>query len=123
MKRISNIALVLGIGITVLMAAACPKRVSIAEIEANPSKYRDKEVAIAGVVSDSWGLNIPGTPSRGGADKDDDGTGSMWVITDDAVPNKGAEVVVKGMVSSGVSLGVRSFGLGMMEKDRRFRKR
>lgn len=123
MKKISNIVLVLGIGLTVLMAAACPKRVSIAEIESNPSRFRDKEVAIAGVVRDSWGLNIPGTPIRGGAYKVDDGTGTIWVITEDAVPNKGAEIGVKGKIGSGISLGGRNFGLGMMEKDRRYRKR
>ena len=31
-----------------LFAAACPERVSIADIEANPSKYQNKEVAVAG---------------------------------------------------------------------------
>ncbi|MBX3243691.1 MAG: hypothetical protein KF685_04375 [Acidobacteria bacterium] len=123
MKSVSKIALVLGLSFTVLLAAGCPKRVSIAEIEANPSKFHDKEVAIAGVVRDSWGVNIPGTPIRGGAYKVDDGTGTIWVITEDAVPNKGAEIGVKGKVGSGVNIGGRTFGLGMMEKDRRFRKR
>lgn len=123
MKRFTNVALVLGIGFVVLFAAACPKRVSIAEIEADPSRFRDKDVAIAGVVRESWGLNIPGTPIRGGAYKIDDGTGTIWVITEDAVPNKGAEIGVKGRVGSGISLGGRTFGLGMKEKDRRFRKR
>ena len=38
---------------SVVLLAACPKRVSIADIEANPSRYSDKEVAIAGTVRDS----------------------------------------------------------------------
>lgn len=115
-------------GIVVLLAgalllAACPKRVSIAELQANPSKYNNKDIAVAGVVRDSYGVNIPGTPIRGGAYKIDDGTGTLWIITEDVVPNKGAEIGVKGRIGSGVSWQGRNFGLGMLEKDRRFRKR
>ncbi len=116
------------VGIVVLLAgalllAACPKRVSIAELQANPSRYNNKDIAVAGVVRDSYGVNIPGTPIRGGAYKIDDGTGTLWVITEDVVPNKGAEIGVKGRIGSGVSWQGRNFGLGMLEKDRRFRKR
>lgn len=115
-------------GIVVLLAgalllAACPKRVSIAELQANPSKYNNKDIAVAGVVRDSYGVNIPGTPIRGGAYKIDDGTGTLWIITEDVVPNKGAEIGVKGRIGSGVSWQGRNFGLGMLEKGRRFRKR
>ncbi|HMS09276.1 MAG TPA: hypothetical protein PKE66_07320 [Pyrinomonadaceae bacterium] len=106
-----------------LLLAACPKRVSIAELQANPSKYNNKDIAVAGVVRDSYGVNIPGTPIRGGAYKIDDGTGTLWIITEDVVPNKGAEIGVKGRIGSGVSWQGRNFGLGMLEKDRRFRKR
>lgn len=116
------------VGIVVLLAgalllAACPKRVSIAELQANPSRYNNKDIAVAGVVRDSYGVNIPGTPIRGGAYKIDDGTGTLWIITEDVVPNKGAEIGVKGRIGSGVNWQGRNFGLGMLEKDRRFRKR
>ena len=69
--------------------AACPDRTSIADITANPSRYQNKEVAIAGTVQDSYGVNIPGIAIRGGAYKIDDGTGSIWIVTEDAVLNKG----------------------------------
>lgn len=108
---------------SVLLLAACPKRVSIADIEANPSRYSDKEVAIAGTVRDSYGLTIPGTSVRGGAYKIDDGTGSIWVITQDSVPAKGARIGVKGRVGSGVSWNGKNYGLGMYEEDRRIEKR
>ncbi len=111
-----------GILAVAILAAGCPKRVSIAEIQADPGRFTDRDVAIAGVVRDSWGLNIPGI-LKGGAYKVDDGTGTIWVITDNAVPNRGAEVGVKGRVGSGVSIGGRNFGLGLMEKDRKFRRR
>ncbi len=108
---------------SVVLLAACPKRVSIADIEANPSRYSDKEVAIAGTVRDSYGVTIPGTSVRGGAYKIDDGTGSIWVITRESVPAKGARIGVKGRVGSGVSWNGKNYGLGMYEEDRRIEKR
>jgi hypothetical protein len=109
--------------LTGLFAAACPERTSIADIEANPSRYQNKEVAIAGTVQDSYGVNIPGTRIRGGAYKIDDGTGSIWIVTEDAVPTKGTQIGVKGIIGNGVNWNGRNYGLGIYEKDRRFRKR
>src|SRR5215207_6303735 len=102
-----------------LFAAACPDRTSIADIEANPSRYQNKEVVIAGTVRDSYGVNIPGTKVRGGAYKIDDGTGSIWIVTEDAVPTKGAQVGVKGIIGNGVNWNGKNYGLGVYEKDRR----
>jgi hypothetical protein len=113
-------------GLVVLMgvfAAACPDRTSIGDIEANPTKFQNKEVAIAGTVRDSYGVNIPGTMVRGGAYKIDDGTGAIWIITEDAVPTKGAQIGVKGIIGNGVNWNGRNYGLGLYEKDRRFNKK
>ena len=106
-----------------LFLAACPDRTSIADIEANPSRYQNKEVAIAGTVQDSYGINIPGTRLRGGAYKIDDGTGSIWILTEEGVPTKGAQIGVTGRVGSGINWHGRNYGLGLYEKDRKFRKR
>ena len=106
-----------------LVSIACPDRTSIADIEANPSRYQNREVAIAGTVQDSYGVNIPGTRVRGGAYKIDDGTGSIWIVTEDAVPTKGAQIGVKGIIGNGVNWNGKNYGLGLYEKDRRFRKR
>jgi hypothetical protein len=106
-----------------LFLAACPDRTSIADIEANPSRYLNKEVAIAGTVQDSYGINIPGTRMRGGAYKIDDGTGSIWILTEEGVPTKGAQIGVTGRVGSGINWHGKNYGLGLYEKDRRFRKR
>jgi hypothetical protein len=103
---------------------SCPDRKSIGEIEANPGKYQNKEVVVAGIVKDSYGLSIPGTNLGGGAYQIDDGTGSIWVlVTEGAVPQKGAEIGLKGRVGSGVSWKGRNYGLGIYEKDRRYKKR
>ena len=102
-----------------LMTMACPKRESIASIEANPSKFYNKEVGIAGTVRDSYGLNIPLTQIRGGVYKVDDGTGSIWVVTQSSVPSKGTKVGVKGKIQNGVNYNGKNYGLGMIEEDRR----
>jgi hypothetical protein len=106
-----------------LFVTGCPEHRSIAEIEANPGRYQNKEVVIVGVVKDSYGLSIPGTRYGGGAYKIDDGTGSIWIVTDDAVPNKGAEVGVRGTVGSGINWKGKTYGLGMYEKERKYKKR
>lgn len=123
MKRRTT-AILLGLAVfSAAFAAACPERTTIADIERNPSRYQNKTVAIAGRVTDSYGVNIPGTPVRGGAYKVEDGTGSIWILTEDAVPSRGSEIGVKGVVGSGVNWKGRNYGLGMYEKDRRFRRR
>jgi len=117
--RIIGLLLIITAGI---FAAGCPQRTSIGDIERNPSRHVDKEVVITGVVKDSYGLSIPGTNMRGGVYKVDDGTGSIWVITDNTVPAKGAEIGVRGTIGNGISYKGRNYGLGMYEKDRRFKK-
>ena len=123
MKNGTRVILLSLAAFVAVFAAACPDRVSIADIESNPSRYQDKEVSIAGVVKDSYGVSVPGTPIRGGAYKIDDGTGSIWVVTEEGVPNKGAEIGVKGRIGNGVNWKGKNYGLGMYENDRRFRKR
>lgn len=118
MRKIPSALLTLVILVSAIFSIACPERTSIADIEANPSKYGNKEIAIAGTVKDSYGLSIPGTEIRGGAYKVDDGTGSFWVISREAVPSKGAKVGVKGRVGNAVSWNGRNYGLGMYEEDR-----
>jgi len=123
MKNGTKVILLMLTLLIAVFAAACPERTSIVNIERNPSKYQNKEVAIVGTVKDSYGLSIPGTPLRGGAYKIDDGTGSMWILTENSVPTRGAQIGVKGLVGSGLNWKGRNYGLGMYEKDRRFKKR
>lgn len=123
MKKMSTVALSLTIAFAALFIAACPERVSIADIEANPARYQNKEIAIAGTVKDSYGISIPGTAVQGGAYKIDDGTGSIWVVSETTVPTKGTQIGVKGLVGNGVNWNGKNYGLGMYEKDRRIRGR
>lgn len=123
MNKKPSVLLLVSVLASVLFAAACPERTSIADIEANPSKFVDKEIAIAGTVRDSYGISIPGTNVRGGAYKIDDGTGSFWVVSRDTVPTKGTKIGVKGRIASGVNWNGKNYGLGMYEEDRRIAKR
>jgi hypothetical protein len=106
---------------TVAFAAGCPEQRSIADLESNPSKYLNKEVAVAGVVKDSYGINVPLTNIRSGIYKIDDGTGSIWVFTENSVPTKGAQVGVKGKLQNGLTYNGKNYGLGIYEQDRRFK--
>ena len=120
MKKMTKTILVGLVLIVGLITAACPKRESIASIEANPSKFYNKEVGIAGTVRDSYGLNIPLTQIQGGVYKVDDGSGSIWVVTKSSVPAKGVKIGVKGKVQSGISFNGKNYGLGIYEEDRKF---
>ena len=112
------LCLVLTVG---LLAAACPKRTSIADIEANPSKFYDKDVAVAGTVQTSFGGSIPILNQSGGIYKVDDGTGSIWVLTKRSVPSKGAQLGVKGKIQNGINYNGKNYGLVLVEDDRKFK--
>lgn len=106
-----------------LFLTACPERTSIADIESNPSKFYDKDVAVAGTVQNSYGVSIPLINQQGGIYKIDDGTGSIWVITQKSVPSKNAQLGVKGKIQNGVNYNGKNYGLVLMEDDRRFKGR
>src|SRR6476659_7531911 len=102
MTKTKKTLTVLFISTLAALTMACPDRTSIGDIERNPSKFNNKDVAIVGIVKDSYGVSLPGTPIRGGAYKIDDGSGSIWIITEGTVPNKGAEIGVEGTIGNGV---------------------
>ncbi|MGI8555889.1 MAG: hypothetical protein ACR2LT_05990 [Pyrinomonadaceae bacterium] len=112
-SKILLASLVLTAGI---LLTACPQQTSIGKIESNPSRYVGKETAVAGRVTNSFGVAM-----LGGIYKVDDGTGSIWVLTSRSVPSKNSQVGVKGKVQDGLSFGGKSYGLGMIEDSRRIR--
>lgn len=112
------ICVVLSVG---LLAAACPKRTSIADIEANPSKFYDKDIAVAGTVQNSFGGMLPIINQGGGIYKVDDGTGSIWVLTKRSVPSKGAQLGIKGKIQNGYTYKGKNYGLVLIEDQRKFK--
>jgi hypothetical protein len=97
----------------VLLLTACPSQTTISKINADPERYRNKEVAIAGTVKDSYGA------LGQGAYEIDDGTGRLWVVTRRGVPSRGARVGAKGHIYNGFNFGGRNYGTVMEETDRR----
>lgn len=93
-----------------LLLTACPQTPSVAEIQRNPGKYQGKEVGVHGTVGQTFGAL--GT----GAYQIDDGTGSIWVLSQGyGVPGRGAKVKVVGTLMQGASLGGRNFGLAIRQ--------
>ncbi len=97
----------------VLLLTACPSQTTISKINADPARYRNKEVAIVGTVRDSYGA------LGQGAYEIDDGTGRLWVVTRRGVPSRGSRVGAKGRVYNGFNFGGRNYGTVLEETDRR----
>ena len=111
-RRLSLSVLILT---AVLGLTACPNQTSISKINADPGEFRNKEAAIAGKVTDSYGA------LGQGAYEVDDGTGRIWVVTKSGVPSRGSRIGVKGRVYTGFNWGGRGFGTVLEETDRRSR--
>jgi len=98
-----------------LALTACPNQTNIAKINQNPARYQNKDVALIGTVTDSYGALGNGVYEL------DDGTGRIWVMTTHGVPSKGARVGVSGQVYSGLQFGGRTYGTGLREEHRKTR--
>jgi hypothetical protein len=99
-----------------LLLTACPKRETISKINSDPGRYREREVTVAGTVTDSYGLMNMGVYEI------DDGTGRLLIVTHAGLPSRGAKVGAKGRVYTGVSYGGRSYGTVLEESERRAAK-
>lgn len=117
MLSIRKSAFLFSIALGTLFLTACPSQTSIGRINADPARHQNKEVAIVGKVTDSYG--VPGA----GAYELDDGTGKIWVVTKRGVPSRGSRVGVKGYLHTAFSFGGRSYGTVIEETDRRSKQR
>lgn len=103
--------------ISALALTACPSKRTIAEIQADPSRYYDKEVTVIGRVTNSYGA------AGYGVYEIDDGTGRMWVYADKyGVPSKDIYVGVTGRVLPSVTFAGRSYVTAVRESKRRSRQ-
>jgi hypothetical protein len=100
------------------LAVACAARsASIAEVQANPAYYADRQVTVTGVVTTSWG--IPLVPYR--LYRVSDGQAEILVVSDNRrTPGKGARVRVRGDVEEFALIGGRSVGLHLRERNLKF---
>jgi hypothetical protein len=113
------LALAFSIGAT----ACASKRIS--HVLDDPYRYRNHQVQIAGRVVDSYSIG------NRGAYRIEDRSGQLWVVSNQGVPRRGAEVTVEGTVRDAANLGQLSAliklpitgGVFMVESDRRARSR
>jgi RecJ-like exonuclease len=116
MTRTRRLLFVTALCLVGLAVVAC-ERTTIGDITADPGRFRDKEVNVAGQVTQSIGVLGKGIYQL------DDGTGHLWVWADDrGVPTKGAYVGVKGRITPTVTfLGV-NYATVMRETGRKAAK-
>jgi hypothetical protein len=100
---------------SLLFITACPNRETISKINADPGRYRDKDVTVAGTVTDSYGVLDMGIYEI------DDGTGKLLVVTRRGLPSRGAKVGARGRIYTGASYSGKSYGTVLEETDRRAR--
>jgi hypothetical protein len=95
-----------------LLLMACSMRTPIGDLTADPGRYHNKDIAVAGTVTESYGAFGAGVYAI------DDGSGTLWVATQQGIPGRGARVDVKGRLQTGFSLGGRTFGTVLVESGR-----
>lgn len=83
---------------TVLFLTSCERK-TINQIMADPQRYANKEVGVAGTVVKSFSV------MGNGVYQIDDGTGKLWVVSHTGVPREGARVAVKGKIRDGYNFG------------------
>lgn len=111
MKKYRSLAI--GPLLLLTLALAGCERETISRIKADPSRWHEKSVTIAGEVDRSFSvLNY-------GFYEIDDGTGKMYVVTKRGAPAKGSRVGAKGKVNNYFTFAGQSYGTVLMEEDRR----
>jgi hypothetical protein len=99
-----------------LLLTACPNRETISKINADPGRYMNKDVSVAGTVTDSYGLLNMGIYEI------NDGTGKLLVVTHNGLPSRGSKVGARGRIYTGGNYGGRSYGTVLEESERRTAK-
>lgn len=114
-RKCGNALLVL-LPLLLLLLTGCPQRATIADIQQDPGRYRDKDVVLQGTVTQSFGALGQGVYEI------DDGTGRLWVLAEQGgVPSRGAEVEVEGRVVGGVTFAGRNYATALRERRHRAR--
>jgi hypothetical protein len=113
MKHFSGIRLALLLAVALFMVAC--EKVTISDILADPTRYKDKKVGVVGTVTTSFGLM-----NMGGYEIQDD-TGKIYVISNQGVPGKGQEVAVEGTVFTGAMVMGQSVGVAIREQRHKVR--
>jgi hypothetical protein len=121
LSRVHNLAVCLVVLLAgALIGSGCAAR-SVNDVMADPGRYRNRDVNVAGEVTESVGV------LGKGFFKLQDESGSLWVYTSRGLPRKGARVESKGTIRDLASIdsvpdSVRQAvgsGLLLVESDRK----
>ncbi len=99
-----------------LLAACTPPaaKLTVADILADPARYEEQSVELAGEVTDAVGIFSLGMYTLS------DGTGEINVTTSSGLPAAGTRLTVRGEVRSGVTLGGKHYGVTLSEAERTY---
>jgi hypothetical protein len=95
--------------LAVLVLAGCGAT-RISRINADPTRYQNKNVKVTGTVVNSFGVL-----GRGAYQIQDD-TGRIYVISGTGVPSKGTRVTVEGRVMPGATVMGKPVGTAIREQ-------
>jgi len=97
----------------VLMSAlACGiAPVKVADIKKNPERFEDKQVTLHGKATEVTKLPFLSQSFY----QLDDGSGTIVVVSQKALPPEGKKVFVRGKVKSAFKMGGQTYGLVVME--------
>lgn len=99
----------------VFLVSGCSIYPSISKIKDDPQKYEDKKISIKGKVVETIGIPL----IQNGIFQMDDGTGTIWIVSEKRRPARGDKVTVKGIVKTGFSFNERSFGTVIIEAEKK----
>ena len=116
-----NYVLIAWLVLFIFLTAGCEFK-TINDIKADPGRYADSEVTVAGTVVRSFSL------LGKGAYEIEDGTGKLWIVSEKGVPREGAKIAVTGTIRDGYNLSAIiklpdsiNSGLVMLENSRKAR--
>ncbi len=115
MKRLLAMAALPVLIVGIVVASGCTTTTKIADIKNNASYWTGKDVTVKGEVGDSFWIAL----LTKGAYQINDGSASIWVVTGQQPPEKGAEVTVSGKVENAISVGDQALGTVVAEAKRK----
>lgn len=114
MKRTGTVLGIILLAVLTMTLSACTSMTKISDVMTDSSKYTGKTITIKGTVGETVWLAAAekGTYQLG------DGSDTIWVISTQPPPEKGASVTTEGTVQSAFTILGKSYGTVLMETKR-----
>ncbi len=115
MKKTTVALVLVSILSLLLFSSGCSSNTKVSDILANPTQYETRDVNIKGYVGNTFWISL----TNKGAYEIGDGSGTVWVVTTQPPPQKGAEIAITGTVKPAFTLGEKSLGTVLVETKRK----